>query len=74
MKEVRDLYNEIPCHIKEFAKMPYAFHKLTHDEQSLLYHVYEAGYKTATPVREELVEELNTIVEELENVIAEIRN
>ena len=72
MKEIRELYNRIPCHFKDFAEMPYSFHSLGYDEQNLFLQVYNAASKTGVhedDSHEELLEELGDIVRDLNSTV-----
>lgn len=72
MKEIRDLYDEIPYHIKDSAGMAYTFDSLSYDKQFLLQEIYSLARLPESSV--ELLEGLTAIATELENVIADIRN
>lgn len=72
MKEIRDLYDEIPYHIKDSAGMAYTFDSLSCDKQFLLQEIYSLARLPESSA--ELLEGLTAIKAELENVIADIRN
>ncbi len=75
MEEIRNLYDEIPYHVKDSAGMAYTFDSLTNDKQFLLQEIYNMARSPESFSRgEELIEELTAIAAELENVIADIRN
>ena len=74
MKEIRDLYDEIPYHIKDSAGVAYTFESLSHDRQFLFQEIYNMA-RLPDPLSNgvDLEEELTAIMAELENVIADIR-
>ena len=70
--KIEHIYDELPYHRKEAAKLPYTFLAMSVDQQIFFYDFVESFiYELENP--QDLLEDLNLIKSDLEAVIAKVK-